>query len=143
VLHMMTILASRQPPVSAFLDDVLLHCLHVARRSRTHAQKVISAGVIQVLDEVRHVFTYLNEREVEFWKVLDELKEIGGAFSPPTVHSNVITSELEAGRVRLPFPVLTCCSSAIQLCKGVWSSARPKSRTTSTVKTRSAHCRSG
>ena len=33
----------------------------------------------QVIDEVSHVFTYLNDRDVEFWKVLDELKQIGGA----------------------------------------------------------------
>jgi hypothetical protein len=33
----------------------------------------------QVMDEVTHVFTYLNDRDVEFWKVLDELKQIGGA----------------------------------------------------------------
>ena len=33
---------------------------------------------MQVIDEVTHVFTYLNERDVEFWKVLDELKQIDG-----------------------------------------------------------------
>ena len=72
-----------------------------------HLQCLMSAGVIQVLDEVTHVFTYLSERDVEFWKVLDELKEIGGLFSLLTVHT-VMSSRLTLD-VRsvdaYPFPV--------------------------------------